>query len=148
MASCAFAGEYWQSGKFCNSHSCPQQCGWGSMRPHITGHSTCLPPQPGAWEMLAVGQFPHFLLSATEPGVRSQVLELDCMGWNPDTPQLVYACGHMLVHLGLSLLAHWSPMVSGRTECSSPLKALGSGPGKACFLGKNYHPPVHPLCWA
>lgn len=92
------------------------QCGWGSIRPHTTGHGTCLPHNPGVGRCWQLASFQTFSSMLQSLGVKSQTLEPDCLGWNLGTLQLVCAHGHVPAHRGHSLLAYQPPVVSLRTE--------------------------------
>lgn len=97
-------------------------------------------PVSTSWGLGDVGSQPvsMFPRNYTALGVKSQALEPGCPGWNTGISQLVCDHGHVLAHLGPSLLAYWPPVFLGG------LKALSTGPGRAHFLRRNYHPPMYP----
>lgn len=105
--------------------------GWGSTSLHTTSLGTHLSPKLWSgrcWQSASFHAFPrHYIAS----GVKSQALESGCPGWNTGILQLV--CGHVLAHLGPSLLAHWPPVFLGELNEQAPRRHRAQGLAEPTF---------------
>lgn len=110
-------------------HCWPRQCGRG---PQHTSDPRTKPPECWAWERPAVGQFPHLLSDAVEPGGLGQVQSQTALVGTWHAP--VNTCpGH-----------HPGPCGVWGTERVGPWKVLSMGLAEPTFSEGSPHLPAWP----